>query len=302
MYISQKPLPGFGMEISGVDLSKPLRTKIVQEILSVFYTHGLIVIPDQNLTFNQYDTFTKKFGRQKPHFLDHLRNENHSAILNLSNIFENDRPIGVYEGAVFWHTDVAYQDPPNSATIVYTRQWPQNGCPTYFSDQMAAYDGLTENMKKMIDSLIVIHHYGNRADMNTNSRTSAEKLTQEQENRVRNVCHPLVKEHPVTCRKALYGVCGSSFGIVGMPEDEACQLLDELAVHATASKFQTKYDFKIDDAGAWDTYSTLHKATLLKPATGPHDSRLLWRISVTGLPPTIDINSISKTNNCLEKE
>ena len=88
------------------------------------------------------------------------------------------------------------------------------------------------------------------------------------------------KEHPVTGRKALYGVCGSSFGIVGMPEDEACQLLDELAVHATASKFQTKYDFKIDDAGAWDTYSTLHKATLLKPATGPHDSRLLWRLSL----------------------
>ena len=34
-------------------------------------------------------------------------------------------------------------------------------------------------------------------------------------------------------RKALYAVSGSSFGIVGMPEDEARDLLDELAAHAT---------------------------------------------------------------------
>ena len=89
----------------------------------------------------------------------------------------------------------------------------------------------------------------------------------------------------MTGRKALYGMAGSSFGIIGMPDDEAFDLLNELAVHAIKPAYVTSYDFKVGDAGAWDTFSTLHKATVLEPATGPEDSRLLWRISVTGLPP-----------------
>ena len=47
MRISTKPLPGFGMEISGVDLSDPLEPAVMGEILQVFHTHGLIVIPHQ---------------------------------------------------------------------------------------------------------------------------------------------------------------------------------------------------------------------------------------------------------------
>ncbi len=294
MRISTKPLSGFGMEISGVDLSGQLEPAVMGEILQVFHAHGLIVIPYQEMTFDRYDAFTMEFGRQKPHFLDHLRHENHPAILNLSNIFEDGDPIGVYEGAAFWHTDVAYQDPPNSSTVVYSRQWPKGGCPTYFADQMTAYDDLPAKMKETIDSMTVLHHYGNRADTNEESATSAEKLTEEQQNRVENVYHPLVKRHPVTGRKALYGVCGSSFGIVGMPDDEAFDLLEELAAHATKSDYLAEYDFKVGDAGAWDTFSTLHKATVLAPATGPGDSRLLWRISVTGLPPMIERERASR--------
>ena len=294
MRISTKPLSGFGMEISGVDLSGQLEPVVMREILQVFHAHGLIVIPHQEMTFNRYDELTMEFGRQKPHFLDHLRHENHPAILNLSNIFEDGDPIGVYEGAAFWHTDVAYQDPPNSSTVVYSRQWPKGGCPTYFADQMTAYDDLPAKMKETIDSMTVLHHYGNRADTNEESATSAEKLTEEQQNRVENVYHPLVKRHPVTGRKALYGVCGSSFGIVGMPDDEAFDLLEELAAHATKPDYLAEYDFKVGDAGAWDTFSTLHKATVLAPATGPGDSRLLWRISVTGLPPMIERERASR--------
>ena len=294
MRISTKPLSGFGMEISGVDLSGQLEPAVMGEILQVFHAHGLIVIPHQEMTFNRYDELTMEFGRQKPHFLDHLRHENHPAILNLSNIFEDGDPIGVYEGAAFWHTDVAYQDPPNSSTVVYSRQWPKGGCPTYFADQMTAYDDLPAKMKETIDSMTVLHHYGNRADTNEESATSAEKLTEEQQNRVENVYHPLVKRHPVTGRKALYGVCGSSFGIVGMPDDEAFDLLEELAAHATKPDYLAEYDFKVGDAGAWDTFSTLHKATVLAPATGPSDSRLLWRISVTGLPPMIERERASR--------
>jgi taurine dioxygenase len=284
--LSVRPLPGvFGVEISGIDLSKPLDDETECEFLDLFHRHQLIVVKGQSLEFEEFDRLTRRFGRQDPHFLDHLRMRGHPAILMLSNVFENGRPIGVYEGAAFWHTDVAYRDPPNSATIVYALECPRGGCPTHFADTFAAYDALPAATKDRIDGLVVLHHYGNRADMDENSRTSAERLTPEQKKRVTNVFHPLVMRHPVTGRKSLYGVAGSSFGIVGMPDDEAIQLLDELKAHATKPQFVTQYDYDVGDVAAWDTYSTLHMATLHDRATTPETRRLLWRVSVTGKAP-----------------
>ena len=140
-------------------------------------------------------------------------------------------------------------------------------------------------MKERIDDMVVLHHYGNRADMDESSRTSAERLTPEQKKRITNVYHPLVQRHPITGRKSLYGVAGSSFGIVGMPDDEAIELLDELKAHATEPRFVTQYDYDVGDVAAWDTYSTLHMATLHDRATTPETRRMLWRVSVSGKAP-----------------
>ena len=284
--LSVQPLPGpFGVEISGIDLSQPLDHETMREILDVFHRHQVIVMRDQKLAFEDFDAFTKNFGDQRPHFLDHLRMRGHPAILMLSNVFEGDRPTGVYEGAAFWHTDVAYEDPPNSSTIVYALETPDGGCPTEFADCFTAYDDLSQKTKDVIDDMTAVHHYGNRWDMDEDSPTSAERLTPEQKARVANVHMPVVRRHHVTGRKALYGVAGSSFGIIGMPDDEAIDLLDELARHATQAKYRNQWDYAVGDIAAWDTFSTLHKAQVQAPASGETDRRILWRVSVTGKPP-----------------
>ncbi len=284
--LSVKPLPGpFGAEIEGLDLSQPLDRDTAKELIDVFHAHKVIAIRRQKLEFEDFDRVTREFGDQKPHFLDHLRMRGHPAILMLSNMFEDGKPLGVFEGAAFWHTDVAYQDPPNSSTVVYSIKNPDAGCPTTFADCVAAYDALPETMKAFLDDKVVLHHYGNRADMDEDSPTSAERLTPEQKAAVSNVYMPLVRRHHVTGVKALYGCAGSSFGIVGMPDDEATDLLDELAAHCVQDRFTTSYDYEVGDLAAWDTFQTLHMATLQKPATGDTDSRILWRVSVTGKPP-----------------
>jgi len=283
---SSKPLPGnFGVEIEGLDLREPLEPAVLKSLLETFHQNQVVVLRDQALEFEDFDRVTREFGDQKPHFLDHLRLRGHAAILMLSNLFEDGKPLGVYEGAAFWHTDVAYQDPPNSSTIVYALECPDGGCPTEFADCFSAYDDLPEAMKNRIDDLTVIHHYGNRWDMDEASPTSAERLTDAQKQAVANVHMPLVRRHHVTGRKALYGAAGSSFGIIGWPDDEAVALLDELARHCIQEKYRNRWDYTVGDVAAWDTFSTLHKAQVQKPATGDSDRRCLWRVSVTGVPP-----------------
>ncbi len=286
MFSTRRLSEPLGVEISDIDLSKPLEQTIWRNFLQVFYENCVVVVPGQTLDLDRFNRFASVIGRPKPHFLDHLRLPGFDSILLLSNIHDNGRTTGVYEGAAFWHTDVAYEDPPNSATVVYAIKIPEAGGRTWFANQYAAYDALPPAMKARIDDLKVIHHYGNRADMDENSRTSAERLTDAQKANVRNVTMPLVRRHPFTGRKALYGVAGSSFHIVGMPDDEATDLLNELAAHATCRDFVTSHRYRKGDLAMWDTFSTLHKAELLDPVDDPQhpQARLLYLNSLTGHP------------------
>src|SRR6266567_5772456 len=108
------------------------------------------------------------------------------------------------------------------------------------------------------------------------TKRAASPLTDEQKAKMPLITHPIVRPHPVTGRKALYAVSGSSYGIVGIPEDEAVALLDELAAHATQPKYQLSYAYRVGDIVIWDNASLLHSATL----TDPDDPRTLWRITI----------------------
>ena len=107
-------------------------------------------------------------------------------------------------------------------------------------------------------------------------RTVASVLTGEQEQRMAWVRHPIVRAHPITGRKALYAVSGSSFGIEGLPEHEARGLLDELRDHATQPEYQVRLKYGVGDIVVWDNASLLHSATLIDP----NDARTLWRITI----------------------
>ena len=70
------------------------------------------------------------------------------------------------------------------------------------------------------------------------------------------ITHKIARPHPVTGRKSLYAVNGSSFGIVGMPDDEALDLLDELAAHST----QPKYHYASSMASATSSSGTTRRS------------------------------------------
>jgi alpha-ketoglutarate-dependent taurine dioxygenase len=189
---------------------------------------------------------------------------------------KDGQPTGLADAGTYFHADYSYLDVPARATTLYSIEVPSKGGDTLFADQYAAYDGLSSSMKRRIENLVALHHYGNRDDVDKASRTVASVLTEEQEQKMAWVRHPIARRHPITGRTALYSVSGSSFGIEGMPEDEAVDLLDELKRHATQEKYQLRLKYGIGDVVIWDNASLLHSATLTDPA----DPRTLWRITI----------------------
>jgi taurine dioxygenase len=272
-----KPLaPGFGLETSAVDASRPLSAGEFAELEQTFFRGQLLVLRDQRLTPQQYLAFARRFGPPEPHVIDQFHHPEESNILILSNRKKNGQPIGLADAGTYFHTDYSYLQVPARATMLYSIEVPKAGGHTLFANQYVAYDELSDAMKRRIAPMIAVHHYGNRKVADEMSRVAASPLTDEQKAKMPLITHPLVRPHPVTGRKALYAVSGSSYGIVGMPEDEAVALLDELAAHATQPKYVISYPYRVGDIVIWDNASLLHSATL----TDPDDPRTLWRITI----------------------
>lgn len=268
-----------GAEIDGLDVSTRVPPETVNELREALHTHSVIVLRRQSLTPDQLIRFAGYFGRPQPHIVSHMRLSGYPSILLLSNIVEDGEPIGIYDGAAYWHTDISYDEDPAVATIVYSIKAPQAGGETLFANMFEAHAALPERLRRRVAGLTVLHHYGNRDDPVESSATAAQPLTDEQKRQVKNVYHPLVRPHPATGRPVLYAVAGSSFGIVGMPDDEAVDLLDQLKVHSTQSQFVYRHRYAVGDVVVWDNCSTLHSATPAQPATGREEERLLYRIS-----------------------
>ena len=267
---------GFGVESADTDLAQTLTDAQFAEIERAFYAGQVLALRAQRLTPAQFVAFARRLGPPQPHVIDQFHHPEDPNILILSNVKVNGQPTGLQDAGSYFHTDYSYLQVPARATTLYSITVPKVGGDTLFANQQAAYDDLSNAMKTRIEPLLGIHHYGNRHDVNEASRTAASALTDEQKAKMPVITHRLARPHPVTGRKSLYAVSGSSFGIVGMPEDEARDLLDELAAHSTQPKYQLRFKYGVGDVVVWDNASLLHSATLIDP----DDARTLWRITM----------------------
>ncbi len=275
--LQTKPLSsGFGLETDDVDLSVPLSDATFPALERAFFAAQVLVLRGQSLTPADFVAFARRIGPPEPHVIDQFHHPADPNILILSNRTEHGQPLGLADAGTYFHTDYSYLQVPARATMLYSIEVPKVGGNTLFANQYAAYDGLSDAMKRRVENLVGVHHYGNRKVADEMSRTAASPLTDEQKAKMPLITHPLVRVHPVTGRKALYAVSGSSYGIVGLPEDEAVALLDELAAHATQPKYLLDYAYQPGDVVIWDNASLLHSATL----TDPIYPRTLWRITV----------------------
>ena len=270
------PLAQFGLETYDVDLAQPLSDGAFAELEAALFRGQVLMVRAQHLTPAQFVAFARRFGPPEPHVIDQFHHPEDPNILILSNRQRDGKPVGLADAGTYFHTDYSYLAMPARATTLYSIEVPKRGGNTLFADQYAAYDDLPGAMKAMLAPLRAVHHYGNRKVAEHAARTAASALTDDQKAKMPLITHAIVRPHPVTGRRALYAVSGSSYGIVGMRDEEAVALLDELAAHATQPKYVLGVAYGVGDVVVWDNASLLHSATLVDP----DDPRTLWRITI----------------------
>ena len=98
---------GFGAEISGLDLSRPLPPSTLAEVRRAFADHAVVWFPDQPLTHDQLEAFTLQLGEfGNDPYVKPLAD--HPHILEVKR--EAEETASVFGGA--WHSDWSFQDQP----------------------------------------------------------------------------------------------------------------------------------------------------------------------------------------------
>jgi alpha-ketoglutarate-dependent taurine dioxygenase len=251
-----------GARIDGVDLSKELDDATFAQVRDAFYKYEVVYFRGAALKDDDHIRFSARFGELRKLKLDQLHAQ-HPEIFIVSNIVEDGKYIGAYDAGLFWHTDGAYLKNPHAISALRALEVPlQNGRAlgdTVFASTSAAYDALSEAMKKRIDALQALHSIIHRHQKTLESGRKKEYNAAVKADP--EAVHPVVRIHPVTRRKCLYVSEGYTVKILGLPEDESRDLIAELTRQIAKPEFHYRHNWQEHDLVMWDDCSTQHKAT-----------------------------------------
>lgn len=259
-----------GAEVVGVDLAEELDDESFGRIRDAYYRHSLLIVRDQDITPEQQISFTRRFGELRLHHLKQYVLPRHPEILVLSNIVENGRTIGLADPGriAVWHTDLSYLREPVAGSTFYAVEIPHDDAgealgDTLFASTFAAYDALSDDMKKRLHGLRAIHRMTKGGyESGKNASASRVQYSDEHKKNFTDISHPIVRTHPVTGRKCIYINELCTTGIEGMADSDSAPLLAELYVHCTRPEFIYRHKWRKGDLLMWDNCSALHLAII----------------------------------------
>ena len=255
----------FAAEIGDIDLSRPLEAADLAALKEAFAKYAVLVFPDQRLSDDQHLDFARNFGPLETTialFRKDAKLRVRKEFADVSNLDHENETWGkdsrqrMFQlGNRLWHTDSSFKRLPARASLLYARSIPPVGGRTEFADERAAYDALSEEMKRRLAALVVEHSI-----FNSRARLGFSNFSEEERQGLPPVPQVLVRTLPESGRKSLYLASHAGRGF-GMAEQEGRALIDELIAHATQRQFIYSHRWRVHDLVIWDDRCTMHRGT-----------------------------------------
>jgi taurine dioxygenase len=265
----------FGAVVNGVDLTERLPQSAIDRLSELLVERKVLFFRNQELTPHAQRDFAARFGTLHVHPIypvlpdlpEILLLDNHEAFLP-----DNDN----------WHTDVTFSKTPPLAGILAAKRIPPIGGDTLWSDCTAAYEGLSQPLRRFLDGLTAQHSV---AKSFPPERWQSDPAFKERYERAvakhPPVDHPVVRTHPVSGRKGLFVNEGFTTHINGIKPRESEALLEFLFAHAGQPEFILRWRWTVGDVAFWDNRNTQHYAV----ADYLPERRTMHRATVNGDEP-----------------
>lgn len=274
-----------GAEVRGVDLAR-LDDATFRRIHEAWLEHLLLVFRGQAIEAQDLVAFAKRFGTPVTSSNLHQRDLSERTanqlfslppeITVVTNLQADGKPVGILgDGEIVWHSDFSFKESPTAARMLLATEIPPAGeGKTYFVNAYAAYETLSDEMKRRLSGKTI--KQANVVDTAMKLRPGA-KLDAD----IRDLpgpSHPIIATHPKTGRNLIYLGRRHSAYVNGLPLEESEALLDELWAHCTDPRFCYTHVWAVGDVVVWDNQATLHK----RDAFDASARRVLYAAQVEG--------------------
>ncbi len=252
--------PKIAAEISGVDLSRPLDPGTFAQIKNAWHDHTVLVFRGQSLSEADQRRFAAYFGpvatRVKPPAGAKRDNspEWDEMMMISDRLDANGKPAGALgHGEMWFHTDKCYRERPHRVSFLYGIEIPSQGGHTKFASLYAAYDNLSEDLRRRLANTMVMqgHEYG----VGRRIRLDVPLET------IHHYRQPIFVTNPGSGRKALYVSRQNTMWIEGMDRAEGDALLEQLFDFAEDSANVYEHVWRPGDLLLWDNLACLHART-----------------------------------------
>jgi len=260
-----------GAEIEGVDPTQDIDPAVAAELNQLLNKWKVIFFRGTEMSEGRFVEFAKTFGP----ILDYKygRREGEYPMIGKVRSKSADGKSN-NKGANYWHTDTSWMARPAKAAVLRGVTVPEVGGDTMWADGVAAYEGLSDEMKERIENLDVVH------DPARISSTYFASKEEQERNKLRTralrkdnplVAHPIVRTHPETGERTLYLNSNLCSYIVGLPQEESDALLAELHAHYARPEFTCRFRWTPNAIAVWDQRQTQHYAVSDYPPGTPRE-------------------------------
>ncbi len=280
------PLSGtIGAELRGLDL-RNLSDADVAAIRQEWLRYKVVFFPGADLDPQEHLAFASRFGEPT---------EGHPVIPGLPDhpqVFEIDYSafrdtlyatygdIATRKQGIHWHTDVTFVKRPPLGSILRAVTVPPSGGDTMFSDQEAAFAGLSPALQAFLETLTAVHD-GKDQFQGILSQVGQGTWEGKTFTALEPVEHPVVRTHPETGRKSLFVNGGFTSHIKGLERAESDALLAFLYNHAVLPEYTVRYHWTPGTIGFWDNRVTQHAVV----GDFGDQARVIQRITLRGDEP-----------------
>jgi taurine dioxygenase len=255
--ISVTPMtPHIGGLVGGIDLTQPLSPETVRDLHDALMEYQVLFFRDQRLTHETQKALGEHFGRLHISVGGDGTNSKQLSDHPEVRALHFDETSTSVSGNEMWHTDQSCMVTPPMGSVLYmTTVPPDGGGDTMFASMYAAYDALSEPMKRFLDGMTAMHD-GAPYYRSVNVRIGRDDKGRDYP----HAEHPIVRTHPVSGRKALFVNSMFTTHIVGLPKKESDAILDFLFDHIAQPRFQCRFRWQKNSMAFWDNRCVQHQA------------------------------------------
>jgi len=258
-----------GTEVAGIDLREEQPPEVVDALRAAFRDTGLLLVREQELTFDEQQRFAGYVGLPTKRLPDGFV-PGMTELPSMAQYISNTRPDGVgRERNLLKHSDYCFEEQVLLGVCLYAEVAPRTGGETIFVNARRAAAALGAGLRAKLDGVDVRHVY----DMD-GVEEGFRKYDIENKPRARKYVRPALLTHPVTGDEVLYVNELMTDRVEGLPPDESSALLDEIYQHLDRPEFRYDHAWSVGDLIVWDNIALQHGRTDM-PLGEPRSMRRL---------------------------